>query len=222
MNITNLSHESTAALRPSYILGFLCLVVTLTVFVLTAWRLGSPYDQVWQLILAHIVGGRALNAGRGIDLGFSPYFILFQSFMQDFIIMFFVYPLFVKGYEHLSGWPFLGSSLKNVHESALKHRKRIAPYGAIGLTLFVIFPFWSTGPLVGVLVGYLLGMRAWITFSTVIVGDIIAVAVWIWAYDRLFAYNRDMAIILLLFVFVVAMASIFWSRVLRAMTGAKK
>ncbi len=222
MNTTSLSHESTVASRLSYIVGFLCLIVTLTVFVLTAWHVGSPYYQVWQLILAHIVGGRALNAGRGIGLGFSPHFILFQSCMQDFIIMFFAYPLFVKGYEHLTRWPFVGSSLKNVHESALEHRKRIAPYGVIGLTLFVIFPFWSTGPLVGVLVGYLLGMRAWVTFSTVIAGDIVAVAAWIWAYDRLFAYNRDLAMGLLLVVLVAVMAAIFCCRGLRAMTGTKK
>ncbi len=195
--------------------GHFCLITTLVIFIVLGIRYGKPYDQVWQLVLTHIVSGRAGNAGVGLEKGFNLFFLLYQSCMQDFIIMFYVYSWFVTGYQFVSKWPLVGPALKNIHELALEHKKRIAPYGAIGLMIFVIFPFWSTGPLVGVLVGYLLGMSTWLTFTMVIVGDIIAVAAWIWAYDMLRNYNQSLALVLLCIIFAGAIGGTLYTRILR-------
>ncbi len=192
--------------------GHVCLISTLLVFIVLGITKGKPYDEVWQLVLAHIVSGRAGNAGIGLEKGFNHFFLLYQSCMQDFIIMFYVYPLFVTGYQLVSRWPFIGPALQHSHELALAHKDRIAPYGAIGLMLFVIFPFWSTGPLVGVLVGYLLGMNVLITFISVMVGDIIAVAAWIWTYDKLRNYNQTLALILLCIILIGAMGVTLFMR----------
>ena len=127
--------------------------------------------------------------------------------------MFYVYPWFVSGFRHLSSWPLIGSGLKRTHELALTHKKRIAPYGAIGLMLFVIFPFWSTGPLVGVMVGYLLGMSTRLIFTTVVLGDVIAVAAWIWAHDKLYNHNRQLAIILLIIIFALAIGGAVYAKI---------
>jgi len=184
--------------------GHVCLIGTLVLFiVLGIWK-GNPYDKVWQLVLAHVVSGRAGNAGIGLQKGFSHYFLLFQSCIQDFIIMFYVYPLFVSGYQRVSRWRIIGPVLKRMHEVALEQKKRIAPYGAVGLMAFVIFPFWSTGPMIGAIVGYLLGMSTLLTFTTVIIGDIIAVAAWIWAYDMLRNYNQTLALVVLVVIFAAA------------------
>jgi Sec-independent protein secretion pathway component TatC len=79
--------------------------------------------------------------------------------------------------------------------------------------LFVIFTFWSTGPLVGVMVGYLLGMSTRLTFTTVIVGDIIAVAAWTWGYDKLYNHNRQFAIILLIIIFALAIGGAVYANI---------
>lgn len=192
--------------------GHLLLITMLVLFVVLGIAKGSPYDQVWQLVLAHFVSGRAGNAGLGLMKGFNHYFLLYQCCMLDFIIMFYVYPWFVSGYRHLSGWPFIGPALRHTHELALAHKNRIAPYGAAGLMLFVIFPFWSTGPLVGVLVGYLLGMSTLLTFSTVIIGNTVAVAAWIWAHDKLQKYSQNLAITLLCTIFIIAIAGALFAR----------
>lgn len=193
--------------------GHVLLVSTLVLFIVLGIVIGPPYDEVWQLVLAHFVSGRAGNAGIGLLKGFNHYFLLYQCCVLDFIIMFYVYPWFVSGYRHLSGWPFIGSALKHTHELALEHKHRIAPYGAIGLMLFVIFPFWSTGPLVGVLMGYLLGLSTRLTFSMVIIGNTFAVAAWIWAHDKLLKYNQTLAFVLLCAIFFIAIASALFSRI---------
>jgi uncharacterized membrane protein len=212
-DINRPGEPSKITLKYMWATGHLFLVTMLLLFVILGIKVGSPYDNVWQLVLAHIVSGRAGNVGLGLMQGFNNYFLLYQCCMVDFIIMFYVYPLFVSGYQHLSAWPFIGLGLKRTHELALEHKKRIAPYGAVGLMLFVIFPFWSTGPLVGVLVGYLLGMSTRLTFTTVIVGDIIAVAAWTWGYDKLYNHNRQFAIILLIIIFALAIGGAVYAKI---------
>lgn len=204
---------SKTTLRYMRATGHVLLITMLVLFVVLGIVQGKPYDQVWQLVLAHFVSGRAGNAGLGLMKGFNHFFLLYQCCMLDFIIMFYVYPWFVSGYQHLSNWPFIGPALKHTHELALAHKHRIAPYGAAGLMLFVIFPFWSTGPLVGVLVGYLLGMSTLLTFSTVIIGNTVAVAAWIWAHDKLQQYSQTLALVLLCTIFIVAIAGALFARI---------
>ena len=211
-----LGEPSPRVLRFIRSAAHLSLISMLALWVLMFLIEGKPYDQVWQVVLAQCMGGRAGGVGLGLQKGFSPYYLFFHSTMYDFIIMLYVYPLFVSGYQYVSNWPFIGKFFKKTHALALQHKKHIAPYGAIGLMLFVVFPFWSTGPLVGVIVGYLIGLRTWVTFSAVIIGNMSAVAAWIWAYDRLQSWSPKLALVLLIIIFVLAMGGTFFARFRRA------
>ena len=178
-------------------------------------RSHAPYDP-WLLVLAQAVGGRAGSASAGVNLGFGFFYLLFQITMIDLIIMFYVYPLFITGFQHVSHWRFIGPTLANLHALARQHRDRIRPYGAMGLMVFVLFPFWSTGALVGVVVGYLIGLRTWVTFTAVILGDILAVGTWIFAYQRLERFSPTLALLVLITVFALAMLGTFVARLQRA------
>jgi hypothetical protein len=46
-----------------------------------------------------------------------------------------------------------------------------------------VFPFWSTGTLIGGVVGYLLGMRVRVILLAVLSGYWVSVVVLIWAFD---------------------------------------
>lgn len=203
---------SPTTLRYIRATGHVCLVGLLTIFVLLFKYRGAPYDQVWHLVLAQLLSGRAGSTGLGLQKGINHYYLFFQISMQDFIIMLYVYPWFVTGYQHLSRFPVVGPALSGAHELALRHKSRIAPYGSIGLILFVLFPFWSTGPLVGVLVGYLIGLRTWATFASVIAGNLAAVSAWILFYDRLNTYSPKAALVFLIAVFVLVTAGTFIAR----------
>lgn len=195
-------------------IGHICLVSTLIVFILTGIFWGPPYPDVWKLVLAHFAGGRAANATIGLNYGFNTWFILFQACMQDFIVMFYAYPFFVTGFQFASRWPFLGPALQNTHDLAFRHKDRIAPYGVAGLLAFVIFPLWSTGPLVGVVVGYLLGMSARLCFMTVMIGNTIAMALWIWAFEfingKLAAMHEHLPLIVAGIIVGVAVIGGIW------------
>ena len=213
---TELGVPSAADLKRIRNLGHVCLGVTIAVFVGAYLVWGKPYGEVGKLVVAHIVGGRAGNASIGLNSGFNPWFILFQSCMQDFIIMFYAFPLFATGLAAAEKWPVIGSALTQIHALAERHKARLAPYGVLGLTLFVVFPFWSTGPLVGVVVGYLLGLRVLFSFAAVITGNIIAVALWIWAFDfvntRLHAIDENLPWVLTGAIVGVSILGAIWHR----------
>jgi len=186
--------------------GHVCLVGMLILFVVLYWLCGYPYQYTWQLVLAQILSGRAGSAHLGMELGFNRYYLLFQICMHDFILMLYLFPLFVRGFQQLSQIRLVGPSLQRLHDYAQRHQDDIGPYGVLGLLIFVFFPFWNCGPLVGVSLAYVVEMRLWMAFTSVILGNIVAVASWIWAYEKLQQYNKTLALVLLLVAFALAMS----------------
>lgn len=79
----------------------------------------------------------------------------------------------------------------SVRKSAERHKRIVEPFGAIGLWVFVFFPFWSTGALVGGVVGYLLGMRTWVVTASVLSGHVISVVSLIWFFDTMYEVAEE-------------------------------
>jgi uncharacterized membrane protein len=178
----------------------------------------DPYADVWKIVLAHVTAGRAGGVGLGLVKHFNLWFLFFITCIQDIVIMLIVYPWFVSGYQHVAAWPLIGPALSRTRALAYKYKAHIQPYGAIGLTLFVIFPFWSTGPLVGALVGYLIGLRTGIALTAITIGEIIAVGVWILFYDQLHRFSPKLAAVFLAIIFAVAIGGTFYARFRRGKT----
>lgn len=188
------------------LVGVFLVVFSGGLFLYLADRWPEPYAHIYTLIATHVVSGRAGNAAIGVKLHFPNWFILYQSCMVDFVLMFLFYPIFVLCYRRFHSVPLIGTTLARIHEAAMEHRDRIKPYGVSGLLVFVLIPIWSTGPLVGVVVGFLIGLGPLLTFSTVIVADIISVAVYVWAYDWVNAYNSTLGWVLVAVIVAVFIA----------------
>lgn len=78
-----------------------------------------------------------------------------------------------------------------MRKNAERHKRIVEPFGAIGLWVFVFFPFWSTGALVGGVVGYLLGMRTWVVMASVLSGHVISVVSLIWFFDTMYEVAEE-------------------------------
>ncbi len=178
------------------------ILLTVWVAVLVALGIASPqpYMRAWELVLLQIVAGRAASVSKGVAIGFPKFFLLVHCTLQDIIILLLLYPVLVAGYRYAVEWRFIGPTIANVRATAERHKSKIAPFGAIGLALFVLFPFWSTGALAGGVVGYLLGMRTRWVFSSVIIGDFLAVALWIWFFDRMSRFSEALSNRMWLFI----------------------
>ena len=121
----------------------------------------------------------------GIASGFSQTYLLIQNGFQDIITLLIFYPLVVAAYQGSSKKGLLSGAINRVRRSAESHRRIVEPVGVIGLWLFVFFPFWSTGALVGGVVGYLIGLRTTTVFASVFSGHVISVVSLVWFFDSM-------------------------------------
>ena len=186
-----------------------CLVVLLLVIYAASYLiLGKPYDQAWRIIFLSLTLGRAAAVGACAKMGFSLSFIFYQIVFVDIIFIIYLYPLFARGFKHITQLKYIGGYLKSIHEVAVGYKSTVAPYGSIGLTLFVACPLWSTGPLVGTLVGFIIGLPVAVVMSAVTLGNILASVFWIWLYDWLDNWSSLLSLTLVITVFVLSTAGL--------------
>ena len=163
-----------------------CLFATwATVLVTWAVLEPEPHAQGWRLVLELAFLGRLVIVADGIASGFSQIYLLVQSGTQDIILLLIVYPMVVAAYQGSSKTGWFTGPIDRVRRSAEGHRRLVEPLGVLGLWGFVFFPFWSTGALVGGVVGYLIGLRTTIVFASVFTGHVISVVSLIWFFDSM-------------------------------------
>ncbi len=154
------------------------------------------------VLTAHLTGGRASGIAVAVN---SRHFrrwetILFGSLVEGAVVCLF-FAVFSLSFKKLIRIPFLVSALANVHRSAETQRARMLKWGIPGLILFVWFPFLMTGPVVGSVIGFLLGMRPWVVISVVMFGTISAIVSWTFIMDQIAEWTSRIGdVIPLLFV----------------------
>ena len=117
------------------------------------------------------------------------------------------YPLFVLGWRHLLDLPALKSFVARMHEAAEMRGGMVRKFGMAGLVVFVFVPFWMTGPVVGSIIGFLIGLRPWVNLAIVLTTTYVAIGLWAlllnelsaWAatFDRLAPWALLAAIVLI-------------------------
>ena len=151
------------------------------------WRLNHPHwADVLTVGFAHLLAGRAISIAQGTYAGLPKLAITTIAVYADIMVMLLVYPVFVFSYENLFEGRFFQKRLKPMLDSAQSGMDRFGKGKAVGVFCFVWLPFWMTGIIAGTILGYLLGLRTWVTLLAASLGSLAAVASWVYAYDLLF------------------------------------
>ena len=89
-------------------------------------------------------------------------------------------------------------------------------FGIVGLFVFVFVPFWMTGPVVGAIIGFLIGLRPWVNLMVVLMSTYIAIGVWGLLLNELSAWsatvNRFAPFALVVAIALIAIAMHLLSR----------
>jgi uncharacterized membrane protein len=88
------------------------------------------------------------------------------------------YPLFVWSWKQFLVIQALKNVMTRLHNAAEANRQVIHRYGLPGLFMFVWFPFWMTGSLIGCVIGFVLNLRPWLTVGIVLAGAYSAIISW--------------------------------------------
>ncbi|WP_373001292.1 small multi-drug export protein [Sulfurimonas sp.] len=122
--------------------------------------------------------GRAAGISYGYTAKFSDEVIILTNMIIEFVTVMIIYPLFVLSWKRSVRIEMLKSFFTNVKLQRRKYKGFFQKYGKYGLFIFVWFPFWMTGPVVGSIIGYLIGIRHYITMLIVLSGTSLAIVIW--------------------------------------------
>ncbi|MHC5034465.1 MAG: small multi-drug export protein [Planctomycetota bacterium] len=161
----------------------LCAGIVLTIWyavtvVLARLQSAELFHSLATMTTAHVFGGRAagMSAGYTSELG-RGVVIVANMAIETFLVLLF-YPLFVFSYRRLIVIQPLEDTIARARRAAEAHQPTIVKFGVPGLLLFVWFPFWMTGPLVGCIIGFLIGLRPWVNLTVVLSGTYLAIFCW--------------------------------------------
>ncbi|MBT8127582.1 MAG: small multi-drug export protein [Gammaproteobacteria bacterium] len=158
----------------------------------------------------NVIFGRAVSMSIGYAGGYGHILVVPVNIWVETVLVLLFYPVFVFSMRKLVVFPSLKRFLERTRTSAERHHDKVRRYGIAGLFIFVWFPFWMTGPVVGSAIGFLLGFPAWLTVLVVLAGTYIAMVVWAFVMFDLhsraavFAPWAPSLIVVLLILFVLA------------------
>jgi len=193
--------------------GRLLLIGVALAFIYTTWLgiklLYSPEES--QILIGmtaiDIVFGRAFAMASGYSLSLGHGTVIPVCIIIETILVLIFYPLFVFSWRHLLVINRLKNIFERIHRSAETHKDKVQRYGIIGLFVFVWFPFWMTGPVVGCVIGFLLGLRVWLNITVVLAGTYAAIFGWAFFlrqfHDRVASYSSYAAMVLMALLVVI-------------------
>jgi uncharacterized membrane protein len=208
--------------------GVILLIGIGLALLFTVWVLiGSPPSGEKGRVLAgmavtKVMFGRAATIQLGYEFDLSDRMVIFTSIILETIHVLIFYPLFVFSWRHLLTFKWLDKSFGRVHRAAEANKGKIQRYGIIGLFVFVCFPLWMTGPTVGCVIGYMLGLRAWVNMTVVLSGTYVAILGWAFLLKRFHEQAKSYGSYAGLVVIIVAVIIIATVHRIREWRSEKK
>lgn len=158
----------------------------------------------------HILFGRAAGMSFGYSLDFGHLIVIPINLAIEIIMVMLIFPLFVLGWRNLLVIKALNNFMRRIEEAAEANEERIHRYGIPGLLLFVCIPFWMTGPVIGSVLGFFLGLRPWVNMFVVLFGTTIASLGWAILlkelHDRVADFSPFAPMILVLIIVAIVVA----------------
>lgn len=145
------------------------------------------YATLSSTAFLHLVGGRGLGVVTCLSAGLSAWFTVAYNFYLEIVIVLIAYGVVVLIMRNLIQPKLLKATVRQAELAAQRQRTRVKRYGAIGLFVFVMFPFMMTGPVTGAIIGYLLNYRPRANFAIVFAGTLASIVIYTVAGDRLLA-----------------------------------
>lgn len=164
------------------------------VFILYIGAIGGIYlyssEDAYNIIImtfSNLFFGRAAGISFGFTAHFNDITIMLINMFIEFLTVMLIYPLFVLSWEKSLDIKMLRTFFVKVKQQRIKYKDLFDKYGVYGLFIFVWFPFWMTGPVVGSLIGFLIGIKHYTTMFVVLTGTFLATAIWTYFLKELIA-----------------------------------
>jgi len=147
----------------------------------------SLFDKLLSTTVVFFLSGRAGGILAGKDLGLPIWLAIGLVMYLETLMVLALFPLFVLSFEELITFRPLLRAAARARRAAATHHDKVMKYGVPGLFLFVWFPFWMTGPLMGAIIGYFMRLRHGVNLTVVLLGTYVAIVCWGWILEPVHA-----------------------------------
>lgn len=193
------------------LLAALLLTAALFVALGIAWWVDPERTVVYVAMTGlNLVIGRAAGMSLGYASGLGHAEVVPWNVIVETLQVLVVYPLFALGWKHLIDTSRWAATMARLQAAAEAQRGTIQRYGIAGLFVFVFTPFWMTGPVVGAIIGFLIGLRPRTNLLVVLSATYVAIGVWALLLNELSdwasAWNRFAPFALVLALALIALS----------------
>jgi len=158
----------------------------------------------------NLIIGRAAGMSFGYASGFDHAQVIPLNMLVESIQVLVVYPLFALSWRQLIQLRALQPFVTRLYRAAELRGGAVQKFGIAGLFVFVFTPLWMTGPVVGAIIGFLIGLRPWVNLAVVLVATYFAIGVWGLLLNELNTWaitvNRFAPYVLFLSIMLIAIA----------------
>jgi len=160
------------------LLGLVLTVLTGIYFLYLLITDPGLYKVLSSTAIIHMMGGRALGIVTCLSADISLFYTILYNFFLEVVIVLIAYGIVVLVMRNIIQPKLFNSAVRQAELTAQSQKTKIKKYGSIGLFLFVMFPFFMTGPVIGAIVGYLLNYRAINNFLIVFSGTLASIIIY--------------------------------------------
>ena len=155
------------------------LIFLLIIFIIVSYQIDAGYaHKISGMVFSNLFIGRVPSLSLGYAAKLSHLSVIGTNVIIELILVTILYPLFVYSVRGMLKIKMLEEFFENVQEKRKLHQKKFDKYGKWGLFIFVFIPFWMTGPIVGAMIGYLIGIKHYTTIVIVTVATTVAITLW--------------------------------------------
>lgn len=191
LNIKNfLSSQEGKIFFVGMLLFFSYLILILVTYIF--W-VDDDANHLVVMSVTNFFFGRAAGISYGYTAEFSDLVIITINILIEFIMVMIIYPLFVLSWNKSVEIGFLSDFFTTVKVQRLKYKDYFDKYGKYGLFLFVWFPFWMTGPVIGAIIGFLIGIKHYTTMLIVLGGTSLAIIIWTYFLREIIALLNQLS-----------------------------
>jgi uncharacterized membrane protein len=176
-------------------IGLMLCALTGLYFLYLVFTDPGLYAVLSSTTIVHLMGGRALGIARCLSADISLFYTIVFNFYLEVVIVLVAYGVIVLIMRNVIQPKLFHSAVRQAELAAQLQRTKIKRYGAVGLFLFVMFPLFFTGPLIGSIIGYLLHYRAINNFLIVFSGTLTSIIIYALVGNGILAFiNQYIAI----------------------------
>ncbi|MEA3353405.1 MAG: small multi-drug export protein [Campylobacterota bacterium] len=189
------------------------MVILLSIFIIVYYFVDPDFsNKISAMVVANIVVGRVPSLSLGYASGLSHFTVISTNVYIEMVMVALLYSAFIFSYNNIIKIDILDKFFKKIDTYKDKYSLLFDRYGVLGLFVFVFIPFWMTGPIVGAIIGYLLGMRHFTVISIVFISTILAMSIWGLLLNELIVFMNIINSSFVWFVLVISIVVLLIKR----------